>query len=256
MTPLSCPNCGAPAQAIPGQTTATCSYCKQSFQLPEAQQPTWGAPPPPMAPPVVHQIVVVPPGESYETATAVAAGWVGFRLVMALIPLVVIVLIGGVSWFSMRGAGRMTGIGPSSVGGWGGSTPLVCGGNDQVSASAVSLAVSGPGITATGNCHVQCSNCTINAGTGVVATGNADVELVDSHVTGSSQGIVASGNASVHMLGSSTLSGRVVKTDNADVIAPQPAGGAPAPTAPAAKPPLPTSSPSRVVPVHAPSSHH
>ena len=33
MTPLSCPNCGAPATVVPGQPTGTCSFCKQSFQV-------------------------------------------------------------------------------------------------------------------------------------------------------------------------------------------------------------------------------
>jgi hypothetical protein len=249
MMSMSCPNCGAPGQAIPGQNLTHCTYCKQAFQTAPFEpppQPAWGPPPPPMSPPPVQPILIVPPGETYAAASAVAAGWVGFRLVMAIIPIVVIAMVGGILWFSMRTAAPAGFSGLSTS--MGGANPVVCGSNDSVNVTGLSVSGSGPGITAGGNCHVQCVGCSINAVVGVVASGNADVQLVDSHVAGSAQAIVASGNATVRMTGGSTLSGRVIKTDNATVVAPQsvtppPTTPVAVPRPPATVPPTPTRPP-------------
>jgi hypothetical protein len=193
-------------------------------------------------------IVVVPPGGggSYDpTAAAIStAGWAGFRLVMALIPVIIIAMVGGITWFTSRGVGATANLG--GMGGWTGMSPLVCGGNDEINASGVS---SNTGITAGGNCHVTCTGCTISAPVGVSAGGNAQVDLVDCHITGTSgEAIVASGNAQVRMVGSgSTLSGTVVHSGNATIVAPTP-------PAAAVPPPKPTSGPSPAAPTHAPSS--
>jgi hypothetical protein len=282
MSSLACPNCGAPATVPPGQSQAYCTFCSRSFdvappappvspyggapaspygapQNPYGAQSPYGAPPSPYGGAVPPQFVMVPPGQSYGTSTAVvaAAGWAGFRLLMAIIPICIIALVSGITWFTSSRGGATRG-GPSGFGGIGGGWTnggtLVCGGNDEISATDIT---SSTGIVAGGNCHVTCVRCTIVAAVGVSAGGNSEVDLVDSHVTGTSgQGIVAGGNASVRLTGNSTLVGKVVNMGNGSVSAPPPVPtGPPAAVAPA-PPAKPTSGPSHVVPVPVPSSHH
>jgi hypothetical protein len=265
MSPTACPNCGAPATVAPGASSGMCTFCNRAFDLPRAQPPVspyGGAPPPQYGapspfgapPPQPPTFVVVPPGQSYNmaAATVTAASWAGFRLLMAIIPLFVVAMIGGITWFTSTQGGATRGSPMGIGGGWTGGGNLVCGGNDEISASDIS---STTGITAGGNCHVTCVRCTIVAPIGVSAGGNAEVDLLDSHVTGTSgEGIVAAGNASVRLTGNSTLVGKVINSGNGSVTAPVPPPTAPPPVAP--PPAKPTSGPSHVVPVPVPSSHH
>jgi hypothetical protein len=230
MTPIQCPNCGAPAQVHPGQTIATCAYCKQSFQV----QPAMPAAslPQPLPPGVIlvqagsQQVPLPPPRRSRGGCAAVSG----------LLPLVILGAVGYFVWNGMRAGGLV-------AAGWTGAEPLVCGGNELVEATGATASyTSGAAIDASGNCHVKCTRCTIKAPVGVAAGGNAQVMLVDSQVEGAPQGIVAGGNASVRLLGNSTLQGATLRSGNAEVTAPP---GAPTPprSAPAAPTPTPTPTP-------------
>ena len=262
MSSLACPNCGAPATVPPGQSSAYCTFCSRSFEIAPPEPPRspyggapaspygasspYGAPPSPYG--VPPQIVVVPPGQSYGlgAASVTAAGWMGFRVLMAIVPICIIALVSGITWWTSNSGGATRGGGGGIGGGWSGGGNLVCGGNDQISASDIT---STTGVVAGGNCHVTCVRCTIVAPIGVSAGGNAEVDLLDSHVTGTSgEGIVAAGNASVRLTGSSTLVGKVINSGNGSVTAPTPP---PMPQPPAA--PKPTSGPSHAAPSPAPS---
>lgn len=218
MTPWNCPNCGAPAQVHPGQTLATCSYCKQSFPL------AGNAPTPPPQP--VQPIIVIAPGEPSPQSIAMPVRrGTGCAAVSALVPLLIFGVVGFFVYSGLRTGGVI-------AGGWNGSQPLVCGGNDSVEATGVNVSyTSGAGINAGGNCHVKCTRCTIKAPVGVAAGGNAEVDLFDSRIE-ATEAVVAGGNAHVRMLGSSSMLGQVVKSGNADVTAPPgtPTVGSPAPT--------------------------
>lgn len=218
MTPWTCPNCGAPAQVHPGQTVATCAYCKQSFPLAGA------APTPPPQP--VQPIIVIAPREPAARSIAMPAPRrTGCAAVSGLVPLLVIGIVGLFVYRGMR-AGSLV------AGGWNGSEPLVCGGNDSLEATGVTASyASGAAINAGANCRVKCTRCTIKAPQGVVAGGNAEVDLFDSRIE-APQAIVAGGNAHVRMLGSSSLVGQVIKSGNAEVMAPPgaPTVGGPAPS--------------------------
>jgi hypothetical protein len=97
----------------------------------------------------------------------------------------------------------------------------VCNGNQSIDATGVTATyTSGAAISASGNCRAKCTRCTLKAPIGVAAGGNAQITLVDSCLEGAPNGIVAGGNANVRLLGSSTLGGAVVKSGNAEVIAP------------------------------------
>ncbi len=261
---MNCPNCGGPAQIQPGQTAIPCAFCGRTFQVPPSPPPYapppppgWGAPPQQQVP----QIVIVAPGQSYATPVGnAAASFVGMRLLFGLLPVGITLLVAGIiAWSSMR---AVAGGGGLSLGGWNGSGPLLCGGNDSYEISGINANIaSGPVINAGGNCHVTCRGCTLRSSVVVAAGGNAQIDLVDSHIEGTDSAIVAGGNAQVRMTGSSTLVGRIVQGGNASIAAPPGATGtatATTPTTPtASKPPAPgvTSSPSHVAPGPAPSKH-
>lgn len=216
MTPWNCPNCGAPAQVHPGQTVATCTYCKQAFPL-AGSVPT---PPQPVQP-----IIVIAPGEPVPRSIAMPVRRrTGCAAVSALVPLIIFGTVGFFVYSGLRTGGLV-------ASGWNGSEPLVCGGNDSVEATGVSVSyASGAGINAGGNCRVKCTRCTIKGPLGVVAGGNAEVDLFDSRIE-APQAVVAGGNAHVRMLGTSSVVGQIVKSGNAEVTAPPgtPTLGAPSP---------------------------
>jgi hypothetical protein len=227
MTPWNCPNCGAPAQVYPGQTVATCTYCKQSFPL------AGTAPTPPPQP--VQPIIVIAPGEPSQRSIAMPVRrGAGCAAVSALMPLLILGVVGFFVYGGLRSGGIV-------AGGWNGSQPLLCGGNDSVEATGVTVSyASGAGINAGGNCRVKCTRCTIKAPIGIAAGGNAEVDLFDSRVE-APQAVVAGGNAHVRLLGSSSVVGQIIKSGNAEVTAPPgtPTLGAPAPA------PVPTHKPTR-----------
>lgn len=203
--------------------------------------------------------MIVAPGQGYGTPVVnAAASFVGMRLLFGLLPVGITLIVAGIIAFSsMRG---MAGGGGLSLGGWNGSGPLVCGGNDSFQISGINTNMAaGPIINAGGNCRVTCQGCTLKSSVVIAAGGNAQIDLVDSHIEGSDSAIVAGGNAQVRMTGSSTLVGRIVQGGNASITAPPGAtGAAAAASAPAAsKPPTPvvTSSPSHAAPGPAPSRH-
>ena len=229
MKPWNCPNCGAPAQVHPGEMLATCTYCKQSFPIAGATAPT----PPPQP---VQPIVIIAPGEPASVPIARAARrGVGCASVSALFPLLILGAVGYFVYGGFRTGGLI-------AGGWNGSTPLICGGNDSVDATGVTVSyTSGAAINAGGNCRVKCTRCTLKAPIGIAAGGNAEIDMIDSRID-APQAIVAGGNAHVRMLGGSSLAGQIIKSGNADVTAPPgtPTLGAPAQPLPVVAPHRPT----------------
>ncbi len=158
---------------------------------------------------------------------------------MLAVPILVLFIGGAIAFLSMRGSGM--GFGGGLLGGWSGTAPLLCGGNQSIEASDITAAFSsGSAISAGGNCHVKCTRCRLQAPVAISVGGNAQIMLLDSHVEGSQTGVLAGGNAEVKFLGNSTLAGGVSKGGNAQVLAPP----EPAPVghpAPVAEPPHPAS---------------
>jgi hypothetical protein len=185
---------------------------------------------------------------------AAATSFVGMRLLFGLLPVGITLIVAGIIAFtSMRG---MSG-GGLSLGGWNGSGPLTCGGNDSYDLSGISATFAGgSAINVGGNCHVTCRGCNLKAPVVIAAGGNAQIDLIDTHIEGTDSAIVAGGNAQVRMIGSSTIIGKVAQGGNASVILPP--GATTAPGAAAAKAPTAavTSSPSHAAPAPAPSKRH
>jgi hypothetical protein len=202
MEALKCPQCGAPAQAAPGQWQTTCVYCKATISLGAPPAPAY-APPPPQS---IPQIVVIGPGMRRRPQGSSAG------LLTALPGLVIAVVVAGIVWSSTR---NISGFGARD---WDGSTPLSCGGNDRVDADGVKASFSSSTvIVASGNCHVTCKACALRGAVGVNASGNAHVTLTGGSLDANSLSVDASGNAHVELLGT-RVTGSVKKTQNASVV--------------------------------------
>ena len=216
---------------MPGQQN--CPYCGATLhmQAPPPPQAGYGMPPPgsgygpppagygppPAAygPPPPRQyvpnVVVTGPGMGYATPGGSGVRW------FVLIPVVLLLLVGGVVWGVLRGGSSWSSSG--SWGGarsWNGTSPFECSGNDHVSMSNVTANVGGTAIDVSGNCHFVCTNCTVNAPIGVEVTGNGHAIFEGGTVNGATA-VDASGNAHVELHGT-VVNGRVVRSGNAHII--------------------------------------
>lgn len=98
-------------------------------------------------------------------------------------------------------------------------TPVSCRGNDRVTRTAVEI--ENPGgtcVTATGNCTVHLSDCTLSGALAIDASGNAEIHLDGCTVEGVEAAIVASGNARIHAPAGNELDGEVELDGNAEIV--------------------------------------
>jgi hypothetical protein len=217
MQPHKCPHCGAPAQFAPGQQTYQCTYCKQAFHTGQAP------PQPAYSPPQPQQIVIVAPhipqfgeGIAHEVTSGVSL------LLRVVLPLIIVAVVGVVFFvvFLVRSSG---GGGLGSLGGWDGTTPFDCGGNEDISVTGVTANFNaGTAITVGGNCHFKCTDCTIKAPTAIDVGGNGQVTIINGKIEGTDTLVEAGGNARVNISGNVVASGQVKKSANARVSAPSP----------------------------------
>jgi hypothetical protein len=120
---------------------------------------------------------------------------------------------------------------------WDGSTPLTCGGNDELEVEGVTATFAmGSAIVATGNCHVTCRSCALNAPVAVRADGNGQVTLVNGSVTGADASLAASGNGTINVTGNAQVVGPTRQSGNGTVngVAPASASRAVVPASPQA----------------------
>jgi hypothetical protein len=124
---------------------------------------------------------------------------------------------------------------------WSGSEPLVCSGNDHIDVSGVTAKFNaGTAIQASANCHVRCTNCTIEAATAIDASGNAEVNIINGSIKGTPVLAEASNNAHVTIMGNVVAVGTTKQSGNAKVSAPAAKVAEPPPATPkAATPPAP-----------------
>jgi serine/threonine protein kinase len=99
--------------------------------------------------------------------------------------------------------------------------PIVCDGNDKIEVTDVRVShSSGAAMTASGNCHVNCTRCILVAPVAVSVNGNAQVDLVDSSAEATeSRSIDVHGNGHVRCT-RCTLKARVAISaeSNAEVV--------------------------------------
>ncbi len=139
----------------------------------------------------------------YKAGTAIA----GFTLMMFLLPIilmcVIFAFVGATLWFTLPRQSASGGIpitGPGIVirHAWMGTTPLFCGGNEDMTYEGLTVSLPGQtAITATGNCHLTLVDCNITASQGIVADGNSAIVLRRGSVTGTTGALTADGNAHI-----------------------------------------------------------
>jgi len=92
--------------------------------------------------------------------------------------------------------------------------PIQCSANDTIVLDGVTIdAGGGAAVTASGNCTVRLTNCTLRGDVVIVASGNANVSTAGCQIAGD---ITASGNANVHLQGSAH-DGQAHASGNADI---------------------------------------
>ena len=221
MQAMTCPQCGAPAQVAPGQSTYECPYCHRQFATNVREPPQ----------PQAHTFIIVQgrdddgdDDEHHRPFVHAAPSGMSWLRWVAIAVLVSALGGGGVlAWFSKHSA-----IASALV--WDGTAPFRCDGNEQVSVTGVNAQLSaGTAITVEGNCHFTCTDCTIKAPTAIETSSNGSVTIVNGSVIGTDTMVDATGNSRVTISGNVTASGEVKKSTNAKVSVPKPA--APAATA-------------------------
>ncbi len=229
---MKCPHCGAPAQVPPNTQMYTCAYCKQQFDTGWRQPQSF-----PQKAQQQQIIIVHGPGgrddDDHPRSAAVASGisW----LIWAIVMIFVVAVAGGGAFYGFFS--KRSSFASSLV--WDGKSPFQCGGNDDYAVTGVHAEFNaGTAVTAGGNCHFTCTDCSIKAPTAIDAAGNAQVTIVNGTIEGSEFLADASGNAKVNISGNVTAKGPVKQGGNAKVSAPKStasASAAPSASAPPAK---------------------
>ncbi len=235
MSTVDCSKCGAQQQSTGGQ----CHYCGASLPTPP---PAYQPPPPPQnysAPQVPQIIVIRQSNPSYSTGSSFSWYWT-MRLGVAGI--FIFMSAGGWLWHKLTGQKAPAAIAALSDDdgddAWDGKTPLSCAGNDDIKVTGVKATfTAGSAITASGNCHVTCTDCTLKAPTAVEATGNGGVTLINGSAEGTEASLVASGNGEIDVKGNATIVGPTKHSANGRV------SGVPAAVASAATAAHPAASP-------------
>lgn len=202
----------------------TCTYCGAVVNV------SAPAPPPPMQaqmpPPMQVQMPVVLPAPMVHVADPTDPARLKRLIWIIVISTVAPLLVGGIITVIAL-AGTCAAVGAAGVaassapgtfgGGWDGSMPLVCSGNQQVTATGVTASFpSGTAVTAMGNCQVTLVQCTISAPMAIVTSGNAQVILQGGSVQGAAFAVNASGNSQVVSQGAQVV-GAVNRAGNAQV---------------------------------------
>lgn len=219
---MNCPHCGAPAQAHPQQPTVECRYCRKQFANPmmaqqQQHQPQqihhhhYGPPaghyqPPPQGP-VVY---VHPPGDMHIPLVVATGG--GGMAGLAIGGVVLVAGIGAAIFFTTNRFGR----GSSS---WDGKSPYSCSVNEDVKFENVKATFTqGTAISAGGNCHVECVNCTIKAPVAAHADGNGRIKFVGGTIEGTTTSFDADHNGQIEATGNAKVIGQAKRQSNGKVI--------------------------------------
>lgn len=217
---MNCPHCGAPAQPPPpNQPSIECRYCRRQFA-----NPAMAAPPQPQqihhhhyGPPQHYQqppqhIYVQPPIHVDHVPIMVATGGGG----IAALAIGGVVLAAGIGAAVFFARGNFAGRGSSS---WDGKSPYSCSVNEDVKFENVKATfTSGTAITAGGNCHVECVNCTIKAPIAARAEGNGRIKFTGGTIEGTTTSFDATSNGQIEAAGDAKVIGQPKRSSNGKVI--------------------------------------
>ncbi|MFW5921293.1 MAG: zinc finger domain-containing protein [Polyangiales bacterium] len=195
-----CRNCGAPLDVPSGARNAKCGYCgapnrvRQMRTLSQERPPDW-QPPPVWTPPPQATAQSVPLNYSQTQTSGNKAGCVIGIAVAAMS------LIGVVP--ALLATGALSKIG---IGGWDGTEPFRCGGNDSVTIEDVNADLGDlTAITVGGNCELRIVGSEIRAWQGIDAGGNRSVIIENSKIFAKGTGIAADGNKRIELVNSEVV---------------------------------------------------
>jgi hypothetical protein len=102
---------------------------------------------------------------------------------------------------------------------WDGTTPLMCGGSQEMTFEGVTAKLPGTAVTAGGSCHLTLKNCDITGATAIDAMGSAIVTIEGGSITGSTAALHALGSPEVHMTGTK-VNGKIDKLGSPKITGP------------------------------------
>lgn len=230
MSAVDCSKCGAsqPSRPEGGQ----CHYCGASLPRAEPAYPPMHEPPRNSIPQVI--VIHHESRPSYTGASYFSWYWI-VRLGIAGI--FVLMSAGGWLWHVVTGKRAPAALSAFDDDGnndWDGTRPLSCGGNDEIQVNGVKATfTAGSAITASGNCRVRCTDCTLKAPTAVEADGNGHVTLVNGSAEGTEASLVARGNGEIKVQGNATIVGPTRHSANGTISGVPSAAASSAHSAPA-----------------------
>lgn len=162
--------------------------------------------------PPPQQIYVQPPVHFDHVPIMVATGGGG----IAALAIGGVVLAAGIGAAVFFARGNFGGRGSSS---WDGKSPYSCSVNEDVKFENVKATFTqGTAISAGGNCHVECVNCTIKAPTAARADGNGRIKFTGGTIEGTTTSFDATSNGQIEATGNAKVIGQAKRSSNGKVI--------------------------------------
>ncbi len=207
---LTCPQCGAPFQPVPGATNHTCQFCKMTFAFNAS-----GASPDDeedwddeddddedyddeyYEEHHHHHYHQQGPGIAAEAGRSVARSLGPMLMVGGIIALT-----------SLAGGGYALNNFILHPKGWDGKKPYECSGVEQVQFKNVKAEFQvGSAVIVNGNCHFECEDCQIKSPIPVSIGGNGQAVIVNGTVEGSETIAEVGGNGKLDLRGNAKATG-------------------------------------------------
>lgn len=205
---LTCPQCGAPFQPVPGATSHVCQFCKMSFAFNassvEEDDEDWDD----------DDDEDDYDDDSYEEhhhhhyhqQGPSIAGEAGRSVARSLGPML---MVGGIiALTSLAGGGYALNNFILHPKGWDGKKPYECSGVEQVQFKNVKAEFQvGSAVIVNGNCHFECEDCQIKSPIPVSIGGNGQAVIVNGTVEGSDTIAEVGGNGKLDLRGNAKATG-------------------------------------------------
>ncbi len=201
---LLCPSCGAPLPEAPPGSAVTCGYCKTVTQLP--------APPPKPAPRPKPR----PRREPRPKRAKRREGPGPVTRLLSFLPVGVALAVGGYALINgplrellgpdvdprqLLPEGTSLPALPPALGGYDGSEPYRCGGNDRRTLRDRDLRFPGrPAVVVEGNCQLRLERVRLAGSVGIELRGNGRLELDDVVVRSTGPALLLEGNARAELV--------------------------------------------------------
>ncbi|HEY4244853.1 MAG TPA: hypothetical protein VGM88_33790 [Kofleriaceae bacterium] len=142
----------------------------------------------------------------------------------AVFGILTLLIVGGVIWYvlhTVHKAVDQSNASPAAVAAktWDGTSPLVCGGADDIKVDGVTAKLDGTVIQAGGGCKLTLTNCNLTGTDAIDAAGGAVITVTGGSLTGSGFAVKALGNAKITLSGTK-VTGKTQKLGAATITGP------------------------------------